>query len=214
MTRIIGGLAGGAKLHVPGPGTRPTSDRVREAIFNALDARGLCDGASVLDLFAGSGALGLEAASRGAESVVLVERDRAAAAVAQRNAEIVAKAGAARALVEQAAVHQFLQRSGRRFDLVFLDPPYRLPPHEVSAALADLAPLLAHPAMVVVEQSKRAGDLSLPGDLELERTRDYGDTRVHYLTTSGTAVDVGHASDDREEADAGHADGAHGRAEP
>ena len=121
MTRIVGGLAGGAKLHVPGPGTRPTSERVREAIFNALDARGLCDGAHVLDLFSGSGALGLEAASRGAESVVLVERERGAANVAQRNAEIVAKAGAVRALVEQVAVHQYLQRSGRQFDLVFVD---------------------------------------------------------------------------------------------
>ncbi|MET4097979.1 16S rRNA (guanine966-N2)-methyltransferase [Agrococcus sp. UYP10] len=190
MTRIVGGLAGGAKLHVPGPGTRPTSERVREAIFNALDARGLCDGAHVLDLFSGSGALGLEAASRGAESVVLVERERGAANVAQRNAEIVAKAGAVRALVEQVAVHQYLQRSGRQFDLVFVDPPYRLPAHEISAVLSDLAPLLAHPAMVVVEQSKRADPLSLPGDLEVERSRDYGDTRVHYLTTSGLANDV------------------------
>ncbi len=202
MTRIVGGLAGGARLHVPGPGTRPTSERVREAIFNALDARGLCDGARVLDLFAGSGALGLEAASRGAESVVLVERERGAANVAQRNAEIVAKAGAARALVEQVAVHQYLQRTGKQFDLVFVDPPYRLPPHEISAVLVELAPLLTHPAMVVVEQSKRASALSLPGDLALERTRDYGDTRVHYVTTSGSAADVGHGG----HADPGHAD--------
>jgi len=202
MTRIIGGLAGGARLHTPGPGTRPTSERVREAIFNALDARGLCDGARVLDLFAGSGALGLEAASRGAESVVLVERERGAANVAQRNAEIVAKAGAARALVEQVAVHQFLQRTGKQFDLVFVDPPYRLPPQEISGVLVDLAPLLTHPAMVVVEQSKRANPLSLPGDLELERSRDYGDTRVLYLATSGSAADVGHVG----HADAGRAD--------
>ena len=110
--------------------------------------------------------------------------------MAQRNAEIVAKAGAVRALVEQVAVHQYLQRSGRQFDLVFVDPPYRLPAHEISAVLSDLAPLLAHPAMVVVEQSKRAEPLSLPGDLEVERSRDYGDTRVHYLTTSGLANDV------------------------
>jgi len=201
MTRIIGGLAGGARLHVPGPGTRPTSERVREAIFNALDARGLCDGARVLDLYAGSGALGLEAASRGAESVVLVERDRGAAVVAQRNAEIVAKAGAARALVEHVTVHQFLQRSAKQFDLVFVDPPYRLPPQEISAALVDLAPMLTHPAMVVVEQSKRAGALSLPGDLAVERERVYGDTRVHYLATTGTAVDIARPEDAQEEDD-------------
>ena len=211
MTRIIGGLAGGARLHVPGPGTRPTSERVREAIFNALDARGLCDGARVLDLFAGSGALGLEAASRGAETVVLVERDRGAATVAARNAEIVAKAGAVRALVDHVAVHQFLQRTGKQFDLVFVDPPYRLPPHEISAVLADLAPLLTHPAMVVVEQSKRASPLGLPGDLVLERSRDYGDTRVHYLTTSGSAVDVVHR--DASLADAEHTDAGHSDAE-
>lgn len=210
MTRIIGGLAGGARLHVPVRGTRPTAERVREAMFSALDARSLCDGARVLDLFAGSGALGLEAASRGAESVVLVERDRGAAKVAQRNAETVAKAGATRALVEQVTARQFLQRSGKHFDLVFIDPPYELAHDELSATLADLAPLLTHPAMVVVEQSKRAGALDLPGDLELERSRDYGDTTLHYLATTGAAADAGHADAGR--SDAGHSDFGH--AEP
>lgn len=189
MTRIIGGLAGGVRLHVPLRGTRPTSERVREALFGALDARSLCDGARVLDLYAGSGALGLEAASRGAESVVLVERDRAAAKVAQRNAESVARSGAAHAIVEQVAVAQYLHRSGRRFDLVFIDPPYELPGGELAATLADLAPLLQHPAVVVVEQARRAGPLDLPGDLEVERTRDYGDTTLHFLTTTGEPGD-------------------------
>lgn len=189
MTRIIGGLAGGARLHVPVRGTRPTSERVREAIFSALDARSLCDGARVLDLFAGSGALGLEAASRGAESVVLVERDRAAAKVAIRNAETVAKAGATRALVEQVAVTPFLQRSGRSFDLVFIDPPYDQPDDELTAVLIDLGPLLSHPATVVVERAKKAGPLEPPGDLEVERTRNYGDTTLHYLTTTGAFAD-------------------------
>ncbi|MCH1883771.1 16S rRNA (guanine(966)-N(2))-methyltransferase RsmD [Agrococcus sp. ARC_14] len=189
MTRIIGGLAGGVRLHVPVRGTRPTSERVREAMFGALDARSLCDGARVLDLFAGSGALGLEAASRGAESVVLVERDRAAAKVAQRNAESVAKSGAAHALVEQVAAAPFLQRSGRSFDLVFIDPPYELPDDELTAALIALAPLLMHPATVVVERARRAGPLDPPGDLEVERTRDYGDTRLHFLTTTGAFAD-------------------------
>ncbi|SDS40721.1 16S rRNA (guanine(966)-N(2))-methyltransferase RsmD [Agrococcus carbonis] len=191
MTRIIGGLAGGARLHVPLRGTRPTSERVREALFGALDARSLCDGATVLDLFAGSGALGLEAASRGAETVVLVERDRAAAKVASRNAETVAKAGAARALVEQVAVSSYLQRSGRSFDLVFVDPPYDLPDAALTAVLVDLAPLLRHPATVVVERSRKAGPLEPPGDLALERTRDYGDTALHFLTTTGSFADHG-----------------------
>jgi 16S rRNA (guanine966-N2)-methyltransferase len=190
VTRIIGGLAGGLRLQVPLRGTRPTAERVREAIFSALDARGLCDGAKVLDLYAGSGALGLEAASRGAESVVLVERDRAAAKVAERNADAVAKAGAVRALVEPVSVAQYLQRSGRQFDLVLIDPPYDLPGAEIGFVLATLAPLLAHPAVVVVEQSKRSGELDLPGDLVLERARDYGDTTLHYLATAGTRADV------------------------
>lgn len=189
MTRIIGGLAGGVRLHVPLRGTRPTSERVREAIFSALDARSLCDGALVLDLFAGSGALGLEAASRGAESVVLVERDKAAAKVAMRNAEAVAKAGAAHALVEAVAATPFLQRSGRSFDLVFIDPPYDLPADELTRVLVELAPRLKHPATVVVERARRAGPLEPPGDLELERTRDYGDTTLHYLTTAGAPAD-------------------------
>lgn len=204
MTRIIGGLAGGARLHVPVRGTRPTAERVREAMFSALDARSLCDGARVLDLFAGSGALGLEAASRGAESVVLVDRDRGATKVAQRNAETVAKSGAVRALVEQVTVRQFLQRTAKHFDLVFIDPPYELGTDELSATLADLAPLLQHPAMVVVEQARRSGPLDLPGDLELERSRDYGDTTLHYVTTTGTSVDIGHG--DAGSTGAGHAD--------
>lgn len=189
MTRIIGGLAGGMRMHVPVRGTRPTAERVREAMFSALDARSECDGARVLDLFAGSGALGLEAASRGAESVVLVERDKAAAKVAQRNAATVAASGAALALVEPVAVSQFLHRSGRSFDLVFIDPPYDLPDSELDAVLIDLAPLLQHPATVVVERARKAGPLDPPGDLEVERTRDYGDTRLHYLTTVGAPVD-------------------------
>lgn len=190
MTRIIAGLAGGVRLRVPLAGTRPTSERVREALFGALDARGLCDGARVLDLYAGSGALGLEAASRGAESVVLVERDRAAAKVAERNAEAVARAGAVRALVEAVAVAPFLARTGRRFDLVLVDPPYDLPQAELEAALAALAPALDHPATVVVERSRRSAPLALPGDLEVEREKAYGDTIVLSLATRGTPRDA------------------------
>ena len=92
MTRIIAGFAGSLTLAVPRSGTRPTSDRVREAIFSALEARDAIDGASVLDLYAGSGALGLEAASRGAAEVVLVEKARAAAEVCRRNADAITRA--------------------------------------------------------------------------------------------------------------------------
>src|SRR5690348_12518329 len=92
MTRIVSGFAGSLALQVPKSGTRPTSDRVREAAFSALDARGAVHGARVLDLYAGSGALGLEAASRGAAVVTLVERNPAAAQVCRRNATAVTRA--------------------------------------------------------------------------------------------------------------------------
>ncbi|QCR19766.1 16S rRNA (guanine(966)-N(2))-methyltransferase RsmD [Agrococcus sp. SGAir0287] len=181
MTRIIAGVAGSLTLAVPGAGTRPTSDRMRESIFSALDARGLCDGAHVLDLFAGSGALGLEAASRGAASVVLVDSARQAAKVAQRNADAVAKAGAERATVVAQPALAYLAQTTRTFDLVFLDPPYDLPPAQVAAVLQALVPTLVEDAVVVLEQASRAGEPEPPSDLALVRTRRHGDTAVHWL---------------------------------
>lgn len=182
MTRIIAGLAGSLTLKVPGSGTRPTSDRVRESIFSALDARDRCDGAHVLDLFAGSGALGLEAASRGAASVVLVDSAKPAALVAQRNADAVAKAGATRALVVAQSAVAFLAQTTRTFDLVFIDPPYDLPPGQVAAVLDALVPVLADDAVVVLEQASRGGAPQVPAGLELERTKKHGDTAVHWLS--------------------------------
>lgn len=187
MTRIIAGVAGSLTLTVPDAGTRPTSDRVRESIFSALDARDRCDGAHVLDLFAGSGALGLEAASRGAASVVLVESAKQAAKVAQRNADAVAKAGAERALVVAQSALAYLTQTTRTFDLVFIDPPYDLPPAQVAAVLQALAPTLVEDAVVVLEQATRAGEPELPSDLELERTRKHGDTAVHWLARRAVA---------------------------
>ncbi|GAA2174317.1 16S rRNA (guanine(966)-N(2))-methyltransferase RsmD [Agrococcus versicolor] len=181
MTRIIAGIAGSLTLRVPDAGTRPTSDRVREAIFSALDARDRCDDAHVLDLFAGSGALGLEAASRGAASVVLVDSARQAATIASRNAEAVARAGAARAQVVQQTAAAYLAQTSRTFDLVLVDPPYDLPPGQLSAVLEALVPVLADDALVVLEQARRTGAPELPGDLELARTRTHGDTAIHWL---------------------------------
>src|SRR3954451_21444455 len=126
MTRIIAGSAGGRRIETPkGSDTRPTSDRVREALFGALDARGAVAGAVVLDLFAGSGALGLEAASRGASSVVLVESAREAAAVARRNAVTLGLDGVRGV---QAPVQRYLATGAHSpavppADLALLDPP-------------------------------------------------------------------------------------------
>src|SRR5665213_3751649 len=139
MTRIVAGFAGSLALHVPSSGTRPTSDRVREAIFSALDARDELRGARVLDLYAGSGALGLEAASRGAVTVMLVERSAEAAAVVRKNISALLKAAPKDAKpkieVRSTAVQTFLAGSGSTYDLVFMDPPYDLGEDELRDAL-------------------------------------------------------------------------------
>ncbi|MEE2815925.1 MAG: 16S rRNA (guanine(966)-N(2))-methyltransferase RsmD [Actinomycetota bacterium] len=181
MTRIIAGGARGARLDVPGTGTRPTSDRVRESLFGALEAMDAIAGARVLDLYAGSGALGLEALSRGARSVDLVEISRSAAGVVGRNAGVVAKAmgGAAASKVHQSTVRAYLSRAQGQFDLVFTDPPYDLDDSAMTADLIALAPLLSTDAVVVIERGKRAAppDLDAAG-LTLLREKAYGDTRV------------------------------------
>lgn len=184
MTRIIAGLAGSVRLRVPDAGTRPTSERVREAVFGALDARGACDDARVLDLYAGSGALGLEAASRGAASVVLVDSARGAVQVARRNAAAVAASGAALATVVQQQATPFVTQSGRTFDLVLVDPPYDLDAAALAALLQALPAVLADDGLVVLEGASRDGAPPLPEALELERTRTYGDTAVHWITRS------------------------------
>ncbi|MDR2320418.1 MAG: 16S rRNA (guanine(966)-N(2))-methyltransferase RsmD [Microbacterium sp.] len=183
MTRIIAGAAGGTRLDVPGQGTRPTSDRVRESLFGALSSMDAIADARVLDLYAGSGALGLEALSRGARSAVLVERGRPAAAVVRRNAAAVAKAlggdAAGRTSVQESSVHGYLARAAGPFDLVFTDPPYDLSDADMTADLVALAPLLSPDAVVVIERAKRSTppDLAAAG-LSLLREKAYGDTAL------------------------------------
>ncbi|MDR2999501.1 MAG: 16S rRNA (guanine(966)-N(2))-methyltransferase RsmD, partial [Microbacterium sp.] len=179
MTRIIAGAARGLRLDVPSAGTRPTSDRVRESLFGSLESMDVIDGARVLDLYAGSGALGLEAWSRGAASVDLVEKSHAAAGIVRRNIATVAKALGARpgdARVHQSAVHGFLQHTTGPFDLVFTDPPYELDDASMTADLAALAPLLSPDAIVVIERAQRssAPELDAAG-LTLGREKTYGD---------------------------------------
>lgn len=181
MTRIIAGFAGSLALAVPRAGTRPTSDRVREALFSALEAIGLPARARVLDLYAGSGALGLESASRGAVEVALVERSAAAAAICRRNAALVAARApeaAPRITVAAQPVRSWLAGAGTapRFDLALIDPPYELAEAELAADLAQLAPLLDHEAVVVVERSNRSPEPSWPAGIAVQRRRDYGET--------------------------------------
>ncbi len=165
---------------MPGAGTRPTSDRVRESLFGALESLSAISGARVLDLYAGSGALGLESLSRGAASAEFVERGRQAAAIVRRNAAIVAKAGGMPSgRVHESAVHAFLQRASGPFDLVFTDPPYDLDDTAMTADLVALAPLLSSDAVVVVERARRSTppDFTAAG-LELFREKSYGDTTL------------------------------------
>lgn len=185
MTRIIAGFAGSIRLTVPPLGTRPTSDRVREAIFSALDARDALDGARVLDLFAGSGALGLEAASRGAAHITLVDCATAAQTATQKNAAAVRKAAprgeAPEIVVSSQPVQSFLGGSRDRWDVVFLDPPYELGGLELVHNLEALVARLAPNAVVVLERSSRDRALEWPAGLELERRKDYGDTALYWL---------------------------------
>ena len=182
MTRIIGGAAGGRRLLTPrGVATRPTSDRVREALFSAIEAWcGSLDGLRFLDLYAGSGAVGLEAWSRGAGVVTFVEQDRKTAALIGRNAEML---GVHRSNVTAASVVAALRKSpSAPYDIAFLDPPYPLSDADVTAALAALVAgeWLVPGALVVVERSVRGPDLAWPEGLVGERSKKYGETMLWY----------------------------------
>jgi 16S rRNA (guanine966-N2)-methyltransferase len=187
MTRIIAGYAGSRRLAVPRTGTRPTSDQVREAIFSALSARDVISGAAVLDLYAGTGALGLEAASRGASRVLLVENNAQAAKVARQNIGIVAVGAptpAPRLDVTIQSVMAYLSVGVESFDLVFLDPPYDLAADELALTLAALVPRLNPDAVVLLERGSRSLAPELPAGLELDRRKDYGDTTLWWLSSS------------------------------
>jgi len=180
VTRIIAGEARGLRLDVPGSGTRPTSDRVRESLFGALESADAIAGARVLDLYAGSGALGLEALSRGGTSADLVERARASASVVRRNVATVLKAvTGATVRVHESAVHTFLTRATGVYDLVFTDPPYDLDDEAMTADLVALTPLLSEDAVVVIERARRSTppDVAAAG-LEVFREKRYGDTTI------------------------------------
>ena len=167
--RVIAGDFKGRRLHTPrGTRTRPTADRVREALFSML---GDVSGARVLDLYAGSGALGIEALSRGAESAVFVERDEPALAALRRNLEAVG----ADAEVRRRDVLGFLAHPEGTYDLVFCDPPYDDAPR-VAAPLSEALPSLARENARIVTESDKRNPLLLPTPLLVERS--YGNTRI------------------------------------
>lgn len=181
MTRIVAGSAKGRTLAVPKSGTRPTSERVREALFSRLDHMNVLEGAIVLDLFAGTGALGLEALSRGAARATLVEKASAAARVATANV----RATGLSARVVTADVRAYLgARSGDALtgevDLVFIDPPYDIAEEDMATVLSALAPWVGPDSLIVVERSTRAPAPTWPPFLVLEDTRAWGETVAYF----------------------------------
>jgi 16S rRNA (guanine966-N2)-methyltransferase len=182
--RVIGGTAGGRRLVAPKSDARPTSDRVKEALFNVLDDSRV-RGAHVLDLYAGSGALGIEALSRGAARAVFVDRDRAAVAAIEANLLSTGLAELAR--VHRATAATFLARDagrGEPLDLVLVDPPYDLDADELADVLGALAHhgRLAPGAAVVLERARSAAVLQLPEGWTTEFERVDGDTLLHIVT--------------------------------
>jgi 16S rRNA (guanine966-N2)-methyltransferase len=183
MTRIIGGTAGGRRIATPrGTHTRPTSDRVREALFSAIESWcGSLSGLRFLDLYAGSGAVGLEAWSRGAGVVTLVEQDRRTAAMIHTNARVL---GFTRADIVTGPVSGTLTRQpSAPYDVAFLDPPYALAETDVAAdltALRDHAWLVPG-ALVVVERGSRGPEPDWPDGFSGSREKKYGETALWYV---------------------------------
>lgn len=189
MTRIVAGVARGRRLAVPPRGTRPTSDRVREALFSALDAVVGLDGTTVLDLYAGTGALGLEALSRGAAAAVLVESDRTALGVLRGNVTTVGLPGATVLPGRVATV--LAQSTPVRCDVVLADPPYAATDDELGAVLTGLVEhgWLAPDATVVLERPAKVGPPRWPAALEPGAVRRYGDTALHWADHRPAVID-------------------------
>lgn len=182
MTRVIAGIAGGRRLAVPpGRGTRPTSDRTREALFATVGSvLGPLDGARVLDLYAGSGAVGLESLSRGAAHALLVESDARAVRTIREN---IAALGLPGAVLRQEKVERVVSRPcADPYDLVFADPPYSVSDDVVTRVLEALRDngWLADGALVAVERESRGKDLVWPQGFEESRVRRYGEAAVWY----------------------------------
>lgn len=187
--RVIAGIAKGRRLTAPsGDQTRPTTDRVKEAMFSSLLPR--LPGARIIDLFAGSGALGIEALSRGAEHVTFVERAGRSLAALRQNLELTALVSGAEVVTRDVAtaLRSGGEASGGRglirgpFDVALLDPPYGIDRGELAEVLADLVPHLAPDAIVVLELATRGPEPRWPEGLLPGRARRYGDTTLYEAT--------------------------------
>ena len=196
MTRIVAGIAGGRRLRTPdGDRTRPTSERVREALFSTIESLiGSWEGLHVLDLYAGSGALGLEALSRGARSAVFVESHRRTAGLVEVNAR---ELGLGETHVAARTAQQYVERQRLDeppFDVVFADPPYGAHSSELTSVCTALVAgaWLADAAVLVLERARRSGEFVWPDGLQAVRHRAYGDTVLWYGQRSDTNSQLPH----------------------
>lgn len=188
MTRIISGIAGSIRLKGPAKSTRPTSDRVKESVFSILESMGAISNSRVLDLFAGTGALGLEAASRGADSVILVELDPLAASVCSENLQLIQATLQKHGLVSQLSLENsdamsFLIRDRRSYDLAFIDPPYDTSNQTLASIVLEVGKRLARSGLLVIERSARSDAPELTPALKLFKTKRFGDTTVYFVET-------------------------------
>ena len=208
MSRIISGAAGGVRLaSVPGDNTRPTTDRVKESLFSKLESYDIIRGARVLDAFGGSGALGCEALSRGAASVILLDTYPKAVAVIRKNVAAVEKAmgrtgsgsssaAGSAARVQQSQALTYVKSASGPWDLVFIDPPYAMPNEQVSELLEALTPKLAEGAVVVVERSSRDAEPVWGEGLYCFSTRQHGETVLYYVEPDEVEEQAGNESSD------------------
>lgn len=195
MTRVIAGRAGGRRLGVPpGNGTRPTSDRAREGLFSTWQALlgGPLDGERVLDLYAGSGAVGLEALSRGAGHTLLVEADARAVRTVRDNVRALGLPGAE---VRPGRAEQIIRTpppTAGPYDIVFLDPPYSVSDDDLREILLTLRSggWLAEEAVVTVERSTRGGEFGWPPGFDAIRARRYGEGTFWYGRAASTCEDA------------------------
>jgi 16S rRNA (guanine966-N2)-methyltransferase len=180
VSRIVAGTLGGRRIATPrGMQTRPTSDRVREALFSALESLTDLPGARFLDLYAGSGGVGLEAASRGAAHVLLVESDARVGRVIRENIAALGLVGTCRLVNAKVSV-ALAGAVEAPYDIAFADPPYDLPDADLTATLARLEPWLAADAVVAVERSTRSPEPVWPDGITPERARRYGESTLWY----------------------------------